>query len=1002
MVTISTPLTKPIRARALIDTGSEVSLIDHRLARRAGLRLDPTRTSITAVGGQQTAFSTKSTSLQINSIIRPVQSLQISALVIKRLRITTPRISISPHSLPHIEELPLADPTYNQSGKIDLVLGADVYQDILLSNIVRGNSGSPIAQQTRLGWVISGAIKPSVSNRGSHDKATLCLNAPIEDPLKELRRFWELEEVSSCIPESQDERECERLFIHEHHRRSDGRYVVRLPIRSIDEAAPASRTLATAIGALQGVQRRMHKDQEFKTQYEEFMRQYENRGHMSPICHSEVSRLLDTDSVQYLPHHGIWQKADQGRKLRVVFDASRRSGSAPALNERLQPGPSLQTDVIAIMLRWREPHIVFSADIEMMYRQILVHPSDTNLQRIVWQRPGEEEVRHFRLLTLTYGTCCAPYLAIRTLRQLAMDEGAQYPEAQKVILNDTYVDDILSGAADISTAIHLKNQLISLLKAGRFHLRKWAANHPKLLEDIREEDRLRPAWRNFTEDSPIQTLGVAWDPVEDAFRFQVSHVPDHQMATKRQVLSAIARLYDPMGWLAPVIIIAKILMQRLWKEGISWDDPLPKELMKEWIRFVTDLPGIHELSLPRWIGSKPTGTSEFHGFADASKSAYAAVIYVVTQDPSGGRSSHLLIAKTKVAPIKTISIPRMELCAAVLLSRLLGRVIKEVQKKPSTVHTYTDSEIVLAWLRSDPSRWNVFVANRVAEVQRDLPGVQWSHVPSGENPADIASRGMLPANLRQSSLWWKGPPWLADPTQPKPRSLSSGCTALPPEELVRKGAPKDRRTVLNITLGHCERADDFIDHFSSLIRLERVIARCLRIFKHRRHGSCPTLNEWLSAQELEEAFQRCVFCTQKSYFGQELNALQAGRAVPSGSPLRSLSPFLDEKGIIRVGGRLQEASIPFSQRHPVILPKESRLSDLLIDWAHRCSLHGGHALTYAYVMRRAWIIRGEFVSERHCANAQNAFGRGHDRWGKSWVTFLRNGSLVHDPSPKPA
>ena len=178
---------------------------------------------------------------------------------------------------------------------------------------------------------------------------------------------------------------------------------------------------------------------------------------------------------------------------------------------------------------------------------------------------------------------------------------------------------------------------------------------------------------------------------------------------------------------------------------------------------------------------------------------------------------------------------RMELCAAVLLSRLLGRVIKEVRNKSNTVHAYTDSEIVLAMLRSDPSRWNVFVANRVAEVQRDLPGVQWNHVSSGENPAGIASRGMLPANLRQSSLWWKGPPWLADPTQPKPRSLSSACTALPPEELVRKGASKDRRIVLNLTLGHCERADDFIDHFSSLIRLERVIVGgAVRRFSSRR------------------------------------------------------------------------------------------------------------------------------------------------------------------------
>ena len=276
----------------------------------------------------------------------------------------------------------------------------------------------------------------SQDRQNPHGNVISYLTTTTEDrhPFQDLSQFWELKEVSAYAPRSEDDEKCERLFNDAHERRLDGRYMVRLPITPLSETASVSSTLRAALAALQGVRRRMDRDGEFKAQYEEFMRDYEMLGHMSPIYQSEVVRTQPDGGVQYLPHHGIWQKADHGRKLRVVFDASWRCGSAATLNERLRPGLSLQADVIAIMLRWREPRVVFCADIQMMYRQILVHPEDTNLQRIVWQRPGENKVQYFRLLTLRYGTRCAPYLAIRTLRQLAMDDGHRYPDAAEALL----------------------------------------------------------------------------------------------------------------------------------------------------------------------------------------------------------------------------------------------------------------------------------------------------------------------------------------------------------------------------------------------------------------------------------------------------------------------------------------------------------------------------------------------------------------------------------------
>ena len=249
-----------------------------------------------------------------------------------------------------------------------------------------------------------------------------------------------------------------------------------------------------------------------------------------------------------------------------------------------------------------------------------------------------------------------------------------------------FLDDVLSGAEGVDAAIHLKNQLVGLLEGGGFHLRKWASNEPRILQDIPVHDRLRPAWRDFMNENPIQTLGVSWDSIADEFRFRTNLTSDRSMTTKRQVSSIIARLHDPMGWLAPVLLIAKVLMQSVWKSSISWDDPLPNELERSWSQFTVDLPNINKCSLPRWIGSTIAGISEQHGFADASKHAYAAAVYLVTQDHLGMRSSCLMIAKTKVAPIKTISIPRLELCAAVLLSRLLCRVMTELRNVLAATH----------------------------------------------------------------------------------------------------------------------------------------------------------------------------------------------------------------------------------------------------------------------------------------------------------------------------
>ena len=252
-----------------------------------------------------------------------------------------------------------------------------------------------------------------------------------------------------------------------------------------------------------------------------------------------------------------------------MFNASSRTKTGTSLNDLLHTGPALQTDIISIFLRWRTHKFALTSDIVKMYRQIQIDERDVDFQRIVWQPSPDMDEVHYQLLTLTYGLSCAPYLALRVIQQLADDEHHRYPNAADVLRRSTYVNDLFFGADDINSALRLRKEMIELLQCGGFPLRKLVANHPSLISDLPECDRLRPQWKDFMNNQPVRTLGLAWDPNEDMYRYKTPRIKESAAATKRAALSVIARLFDPMGWLSPIIIRAKILLQKMWQSKLD-------------------------------------------------------------------------------------------------------------------------------------------------------------------------------------------------------------------------------------------------------------------------------------------------------------------------------------------------------------------------------------------------------------------------------------------------
>ncbi|XP_029159092.1 uncharacterized protein LOC114931277 [Nylanderia fulva] len=341
--------------------------------------------------------------------------------------------------------------------------------------------------------------------------------------------------------------------------------------------------------------------------YAEFMRQYLDLRHMMPAPSSTESH----PGVCYLPHHGVLRPDNTSTKLRVVFNGSSSLPNRDSLNKYLAKGPNLLPSLTDILLRWRRHRYVFMTDIEKMYRQILVHPDDQSLQRILWRKNANNEIKEYWLDTVTYGLSCAPYLAIRTLRQLAEDEGHRYPKGAIILLSDVYMDDILTGAETMKEAEVMLQQLINICKAGGFSLKKWSANHSLLLNQVGPDDRLQQKARWWLPGASHSTLGLRWQPRDDRFAFATKRI-NLSTITKRSVLSLTAKMLDPLGWLSPITVLAKIFIQSTWLLDLDWDASLPIDEERRWLQFQSELPALENLLVPRWLGGLADSQREIH------------------------------------------------------------------------------------------------------------------------------------------------------------------------------------------------------------------------------------------------------------------------------------------------------------------------------------------------------------------------------------------------------
>lgn len=933
--------------RALLDQGSQVSFVSEEAAQLLRLPRRTVNVNVVGIGGVAAGNTNQSVSINVHSRVNQTHVTSINALVIRKLSGLANIVVNKTSEWTHINGLLLADPEYTIQRKVDMLIGGDIYGELLLPGL-RQRTGLPTAQNTVLGWILSGRTPIDTPNNPSDILSNHCI---VET---ELTRFWELEETSSQRALTVDEEKCEQHFDSTVTRDNSGRLHVRLPLRNANAVFGESQHMA--ITRQLQLEKRFVANNEFANRYREFMIQYEQLGHMSVVDDAKIdmgrmrANISANKREYYIPHHAVLKEASTSTKLRVVFDASRKSTNGFSLNDQMLIGPRLQDNLTAIVMRWRRHRIGFCADIEKMYRQIAVDQPDADMQRIVWRPHANESMKVFRLTTVTYGTASAPYLAVKSLQTLARMERERFPQGSEVAMNCFYVDDVLAGADSTADCLETQRQIIELLASGGFILRKWVSNSEEVLAQVPVDHRERQLPLTIDESTSVKTLGIQWNPSSDELSFNISAPETNAVQTKRSFLSQAARLYDPLGWLAPSTVVVKILFQQLWKENLDWDDALPTAIAKQWNQLQRSLCCFQTLRIPRWVSMTSTRSVEIHGFCDASMAAYASVVFVRVTNEDGNVNVHNVSAKTKVAPLKVISLPRLELCGAVLLVKLLQDIKSAMYFNDNiSITCWTDSTIVLAWLRADPARFNVFVANRVSEIQRNLPGARWRHVRSEDNPADCASRGISPQNLIAHSLWWTGPHWLRDIRENWPHLI------------INDNASEELRTNSNAAIIVQPNYQwDLITKISSWKRLTRITAWCKRFGNNCRAPIADRLLGPLTVTEFRDAHEFWVKDAQCAAFDVELRRLRTKSLISRSSSLISLNPVLSSTEVLRVGGRLANAStIPDETKAPAIIPRRCPLSALLVSDAHEQTLHGGPSLMMAFLRRSYWIIDGK-------------------------------------------
>lgn len=939
----------------LLDSGSDITMIDPSLALLLGMKGNPSKLCLSTVSDPAVEESGLKVKFKISSVdaVNDKCISVDSAWAIRDLSIPLKHAEVLKDvtNWPHLQNVPFPEV---ERKKVSVLIGTNIHEAFVPLEVRRGSHDEPFAIRSCIGWSVLGGARKGIFGNAAHTNHVNSRDTELND---QLQRFWKLESYGAEMttrPMSVEDKKA-MTIIDETLCRDGNHYKMGLLWKEPTPRLPHNRPLAEA--RIIHLKSRFKRDPQLFTKYKTVMDEYIKKGYAVKLSREEAAKV--SGKTWYLPHHPV-KNPNKPEKIRVVFDAAAKYRET-SLNDNLLQGPCLINDLTGVLLRFREDLFAFTADVEAMFYQVQVIEEDTDALRFLWwtsddlDSPPEE----FKMCVHIFGAKSSPCCANKALRQTAQDNDDVYDqEVIQTVNRNFYVDDVLKSAPSKERAIHLATDLIKLLAEGGFHLSKFSSNNREVLTSIDVEDRANPKLDMDLDRLPVgRALGVYWDPETDVFGFKFT--PPCKPNTKRGILSVASSLFDPLGFLAPLTLPVKIILQDLWRAGVSWDEEVPEPFLSLWKEWLRGIPYVVNVHIPRCFKSQSLSSPscvQLHVFSDASRRGLAAVAYLRMLNQLGQIYCSFVMGKVKNAPAREWTVPRLELQAAVLATRLSRTLLKELDMPIDSTTHWTDSLTTLQYIRNHTRRFPVLESNRITEIHESTSVEQWRHVPGILNPADEGSRGVTIDYFEDGCRWWSGPDFLWQTEDKWP------CEGPQPQESAEVADRAACNSNLTSTLATESRVYQLLNRYSSWSRLLRVMAWLLRFVKALKREK-PCLTSFLKLTELQDASLEIVRLVQVESFPDEYNALKSQRPVKKTSPLSPLNPIMVD-GIMRVGGRIRNAPLPPDVKHPMILPRDHYISKLIVTYYHKALCHAGREHVLSTIRGRYWIVNGRSLVRR--------------------------------------
>lgn len=893
----------------------------------------------------------------------------------------------------HLKHIANKIPPLDPDAKILLLLGRDILRVHKVRDQISGPGDTPFAQRLDLGWVVVGDVCLGGAHRPLEVRSykTAILENGRTSHLQPCNNQIRVKEVFGQVPKHQhypaptstcgsimrigdglgqnvfartpddhrlapsmEDLEFLKIMEAECSQDSSKSWVAPLPFRSPRQRLPNNRK--QAFNRLVSLRRSLDKRPQMKADFLEFMEKMLKKAHAE-----DAPPVQPGQECWYLPLFGVYhpRKPD---KIRVVFDSS-ASCEGVSLNGVLLTGPDLNNSLLGVLMRFRKEQVAITADIEHMFHCFIVKEDHRDFLRFLWYRNNDptSDIVDYRMRVHLFGNSPSPAVAVYGLRRAAKDAEVDYgSDARRFIDREFYVDDALKSFSTEEEAISILGRAQKMLAASNLRLHKIASNRPAVIEAFPSEDRAKDvnSLDLFVEDLPIQrSLGLFWNMCTDTFMFQIED--DQKPFTRRGVLSTVNSLYDPLGFLAPITVHGRLILRELTTQAEDWDSPLPKDMEIEWTRWKQSLQDLEGLQIPRPYTSFSTAGAlrrELCVFADASVKAIAAVAYIKVTSHQEQTEIGFVFGKAKLAPQPDLTIPRLELCAAVLAVEIAEMIITEMDTTFDKITYYTDSKVVLGYIHNQSRRFYVYVHNRILRIHQSPCSGQWKYVPTHLNPADTGSRTVTPA-LLNSTTWLKGPAFLHD-------ALLHSSELQETYDLIDPDTDSEVRSQVVTNLTHVTKDvvhPQRFERFSKFSTLRTAIAHLIHVARSFAHSTQNECKGWHICRPTQEELLRAKVCIVKSVqyerYTEELKCINSGSNIPPSSSLWKLHPIMDQDHLLRVGGRIGQSGLSMNETHPIIIPGQHHLATLLMSHYHEAVKHQGRHLTEGAIrLAGFWLV----------------------------------------------